>query len=622
MTPSTPRIGPSEERVLVHVAEARRGWRERGREVPLLRRLAELGLIARSEQDPERWHLTPAGSAWWAAHIEARTAAVLAAAEDERERGIERPTIIVNTEAERVVQESALALASRPDVFQRGRQLVRVLEDPGRKLRGLVRQVGAPVIQSVPLSQLRLWLASCADYRKVRFDQFGQVRESETGAPLLTPTLPPDWAVQGVLQLGRWPDAIRELQAVVETPMLRFDGTVLQQPGYDGDTGLLYLQPPELAGHEIPDHPSRADVEEARDLLLDVFADFPFRSEVHRAAAVAGLLTYFARFALPEALCPLFLVDANVRGGGKGLLVQVIAHICQGRDMALTSQSVDEQAEKMLITSIAMSGELLVQIDNITRPLGSSALDAALTTTVWSDRPLYTNELPRLPLLAMWWATGNNVQVKEGADTARRILHIRLESPHERPEQRDDFRHPDLLGYVRSARPQLVQAVLTILRGYCAAGEPGMGLPNWGRFERWSRLIRNCVVWCGLPDPFEAHEELIESADSDLQLVEDLIFGWEEVLEYNRQTGITCTEVKAQIEEQIELRRHSPQHVMHFERLYQALLQLTHSRDGRLPNANVIGNRLKRYRGRRVKGRRLDIIEKSKLGAVWTVRDK
>jgi hypothetical protein len=38
------------------------------------------------------------------------------------------------------------------------------------------------------------------------------------------------------------------------------------------------------------------------------------------------------------------------------------------------------------------------------------------------------------PLRIIWYATGNNCQLK--ADTARRVCHIRLESPDERPELR------------------------------------------------------------------------------------------------------------------------------------------------------------------------------------------
>src|ERR1700722_13967316 len=66
---------------------------------------------------------------------------------------------------------------------------------------------------------------------------------------------------------------------------------------------------------------------------------------------------------------------------------------------------------------------------------GSPALDAALTVTSWKDRLLGANRVVEAPMVATWYATGNNVGV--ATDTIRRICHIRLESSEERPEMRE-----------------------------------------------------------------------------------------------------------------------------------------------------------------------------------------
>ena len=104
-----------------------------------------------------------------------------------------------------------------------------------------------------------------------------------------------------------------------------------------------------------------------------------------------------------------------------------------------------------------------------------------------------------VPLFATWYATGNNIVL--AADTARRTLHIRLESPEENPEERSGFRHADLLTWVPRQRPRLAIAAVTILAAYCAAGRPNMKLKPWGSFEAWSALIRQAVVWAGSPEP-------------------------------------------------------------------------------------------------------------------------
>ena len=129
----------------------------------------------------------------------------------------------------------------------------------------------------------------------------------------------------------------------------------------------------------------------------------------------------------------------------------------------------------------------MVLIDNIIGEFGSASLDAALTGTVWKDRVLGRSEIVELPLITTWGATGNNVVLR--ADTSRRVCHIRLESELENPEERLDFRHPNLLQWVQEQRSRLLAAALTILSAYCRAGRPAQNLKAWGSYEGWSSLV-------------------------------------------------------------------------------------------------------------------------------------
>lgn len=525
-----------------------------------------------------------------------------------------RPTIIVDHELERMTEEAALTLENRSDIFQRSGLfggLVRIVKGKGTKLRGIIRPPGEPQIQPIPLSQLHLMLASSAQWLK-----YIKVKEELK----LVPTTPPDKVVKGLLERGEYPDCIRELQSVVEAPMLRLDHQVIQEPGYDEYSGLLYMQPACLRGHSIPEFPNAEDIEEAKELLLDLFADFPFRSEAHLSAALAALLTCFARFAITGNL-PLFLINATTPGTGKTLLSTVISLLAVGREFTKMSQHVDEDAERKMFFSLAMSGTLYVLIDNVDKPLGSGALDMAMTTGSVASTMHYTHQMVSAPFIAMMMATGNNIAFKQGADTARRSLEIALENKLDDPENREDFRHHPLEEYVLKNRAQLVMAALTLLRGYCAAGMPDQKLKNWGGFEGWSRLIRHCLVWCGLPDPYDAHLELRESADTDRQLVEDLVFGFKEVLDYHKTDAITISEVHAEMESDLEFRRHNQHHAMRFPRLYQAILQLCHSRDGKLLSAHVIGMKITKYKGRLSCKHALVPFEKGDRGWRWGVRE-
>ncbi|HEU4539305.1 MAG TPA: hypothetical protein VFS00_34530, partial [Polyangiaceae bacterium] len=377
----------------------------------------------------------------------------------------------------------------------RGGRLVAVLHE-GEATTGVMRAPGAPRVQTLASARLRAMLSACATW--VRH------KPKDEGFEVV-PAHVPDWAVNDLGSRGQWA-GIRPLEGVVECPVLRPDGTVLERPGYDEATGLYYA--PNGAYPALPERPTQEEARAACEALLEAVDDFPFEQPCHRAAWLAGLLTPFARYAFRGSV-PLFLVDANIRGAGKSLLTDCIAEVFGGRPMGGMTQATDDSEERKRITSLLLDGSPLLLIDNITRPLGSDALVMLLTREEWSDRALGGNEAVRLPNSAVWYATGNNVQLR--GDMGRRVVHIRLRSPDEQPERRTGFRHNPLLAWVRQERLRLAACALTVLRAYCAAGRHGAGeLSPWGSFDAWSSLVRGALVWAGQPDPGEARDDLVQ----------------------------------------------------------------------------------------------------------------
>ncbi len=139
----------------------------------------------------------------------------------------ERPTILVRPELNVVTDEAERALRRRGVVFVRSRRLVRVVREQPGGLPGLERPAGAPVIEVLNVAALRGLLDDAAEW--VRCNARGQ-RE--------TPSLPPVWVAETLASRGAWPFPV--LEGVTEAPSLRPDGTVLDRPGYDATTGLLY----------------------------------------------------------------------------------------------------------------------------------------------------------------------------------------------------------------------------------------------------------------------------------------------------------------------------------------------------------------------------------------------
>lgn len=501
--------------------------------------------------------------------------------------------ILIDTDEHRVVSQTIQRLTADPDLYQRGTMLVRVLRENCLD-DGVARPIGSPIIQAVPGPNLRERMTRVASFKKVN-------HKGERVS-----VHPPQWLASAIEVRGEWA-GIRVLRGVSDAPVLRPNGTVWQVPGYDAETGVLYEPSGEFPHIDI--ETTLDDAVAARDLLQEVVRDFTFESEEHKAAWFAGLLTGLARFAY-DGPSPLFLIDANVRGAGKGLLAQTIARIVLGREMPVSSYSHDAQEMRKRITAIAIAGDRMVLLDNLEGAFGNDALDRALTTTRWKDRILGRSEEIDLPLLSTWYATGNNVAV--AADTARRIIHVRLDVLAERPEERTGFQHPNLIAWIAQNRPQLLTAAMKILSAYCRAGRPSQGLSPFGSFEGWSGLVREAVVWVGLPDPCLTRIKLAESADTTGDNLAQLISAWQQYIPFGM--GVVIADMLGELyPSDRQFAPNSPE----ASTMRAALENLVGCPPGKAPTPRQVGTRLSHFRRRVMNGKYLDGVAREGQGTKW-----
>jgi hypothetical protein len=492
----------------------------------------------------------------------------------ERSEEDSRPVILIDPEEHETNAEAAAALAADSAIFQRGNVLVHVIHGK-KKDKGIERDPHMPLIAAVPPAILSERLTAVAKF--VGYPTGGKSKK-------LVRKHPPERCISAVLNRGYWP-GVRHLEGVVDSPVLGPDGSILVTPGYDELTGLVFE--PSAPFLPIPTTVTLEDAEAARSELLHVICDFPFAEEVHKAAWLASLLTPLARFAF-YGPAPMFAVDANVPGSGKGLLVDITSRIVTGRPAAITTMTEKDEEFRKRITSIALAGDQLVTIDNVNRPLDHASLDAVLTCTSWRDRLLGENSMTaQIPMRTTWFCTGNNIEF--GGDLPRRICHIRLECREEHPEDRQGFKHPDLSSWVRQERGRLLRAGLTVLKGYYDAGQPDMGLTPWGSFEEWSKIVRNAIVWCGLPDPGKTRQEVRRRSDSVASWLPALFDGLE-VLDTERK-GLRVSEIVEKLEDD---------HYNKDDRvisLKEAIVNLCYAR-GDFPTTKAIGKKFQHLEGR------------------------
>lgn len=427
------------------------------------------------------------------------------------------PGIEITTREKDLADEVVLLLAKQGGTYHRGHRLVHVVTEH-RPSALMPIPAGTPSIVPIHEKNLRERISAA-----VRF-LMRLPGKGPGGDDAFVPVHPPSWLAPALHTRAAWPE-LPYLKGVYTSPILRPDGTVLDQPGYDPSTGVLFQ--PGRDFPPIPTNPTEADARFALEALEEVFADFPFALPVHRVTAVAAILTPFARVAM-DAPAPLFLYDANVRGSGKTLIADVTGVVVTGRTLARMAQAPNEEEEEKRLAGIAMEGDTLVLIDNITRPLGSPALDAILTGTRWKPRILGKTGNPEFEVHTTFLATANNAQLQ--GDICRRMLHIRLCSKTDHPEDRDGFLHDPLIPWVIEHHPRLAAAALTILRAYRAAGRPRKDIRSWGSYEAWSQWVREPLVWLTGLDPVDTREELEQHADIEAIALAALMLGWERLL--------------------------------------------------------------------------------------------
>jgi putative DNA primase/helicase len=302
-----------------------------------------------------------------------------------------------------------------------------------------------------------------------------------------------------ISRVGQWQLPI--LTGIISAPILRTNGTLLSQPGYDARTGLFLAAEEEW---EIPDQPTREDARKALEHLIGPFSEFKFVSSSDRSVLIAAILTGLQRRILEAA--PLFGFSAPAQREGKSLLAEAVAILATGRPAPATAVSTQREELRKVVTSILREGHLIVNLDNIEGPFASPDLARAITQAEYGDRILGESRQLRLPTNVLWTATGNNLTLR--GDLASRALLCRIDSKLERPEQRT-FRITDFKAFLRENRKRLVVDALTILRAYQVAGRPRQSVPAWGGFGDWSASIREPLTWVGFPDPCASRESVI-----------------------------------------------------------------------------------------------------------------
>lgn len=378
-----------------------------------------------------------------------------------------------------------------PRLFRRGARVVRVREDDD----------GRPFIEPVGVDAIIGHLTQIADF-------FG-------GNDGKTPVPPPERLAKTLLSSPQLD--LPPLVGIAELPVLRPDRTILTEPGYDPATRLLYRPAPGVKRVVIPERVTPMQLRSAMKLIGELLVDFPFADETaSRATALAAFFSVVLRPAI-EGPVPLFAIDAPEKGTGKSLLAGIISILATGREGSKQTAPHENAAEewRKRITAILSRGAPVAILDNIEDALRSESLAAVLTSDRWEDRLLGKTLQIELPARVIWLATGNNLRL--GGDLARRAVWIRLDARRARPWQRMGFRHANITGWARKHHPELVTALLTVVRAWVEQGCPGPeeGTPPLGSYDSWREIVGGVLLVAGVPGFLGNLAQFYEEVDSE-----------------------------------------------------------------------------------------------------------
>lgn len=313
---------------------------------------------------------------------------------------------------------------------------------------------------------------------------------------------------------GRTDKNLPMLDRVIKVPVFDKTGTLVRIPGYV--PGMKVYLHPDFQALPVPAKPTPDEVDAAVDAIADVLTDFPFsddftgddqlplkmealdpqghpypnpeRGKSSFANMLSMILQPFVQH-LIEGNSPAFHIDKAKAGTGANYLVDVVYLIAEGKRATVRVMSDNNEEFKKTITATLRQGAPIIFVDNINRHVDSGALAAALTSGIWSDRVLGVSEMVDIPVKSVWVMAGNNLTFS--GELMRRNVPVRLDADTPNPAQdrkQGFFKHFPLQDHVESIRPQLVQAVHTLIANWFAKGCPH-GTATMNSFDHWARVL-------------------------------------------------------------------------------------------------------------------------------------
>jgi hypothetical protein len=424
------------------------------------------------------------------------------------------PEVYIDPEESRVVDEILPHLAKDPDLYLRNGQFVRVQ---------LNKKTGISSITEVTQPDIRRRITERVALKEIKISK-------ESGDRSIVFSHPPVWLPSMMVDHPHKP-GFREIIGIINAPIVRKDGSICDTVGFDATTGLYStVNRASIDAAKAIDFSKESAIRSA-NALADLIADFPIVETNGISVFLSAILSLIGRH-LIDGNIPLHLVDANAAGSGKGKLIDIAGIIATGSHFPVQQLSTNIEEQRKNISSQVLAGTTALHLDNAESGsvLKSTVMDSIITSRYWSDRRLGSNDLDTDFVRTVFFLSGNNISL--GGDTSRRVIRIRLESKTANPEDRHEFKHRRIMQHVTAHRRTYLAHAITMLASYLRSSSPPFeGLRETGSFEEWSDVIRECIIWSGMPDPWDSNATVKKELNSTSDEHALVVAAWKEICE-------------------------------------------------------------------------------------------
>jgi len=313
-------------------------------------------------------------------------------------------------------------------------------------------------------------------------------------------------------------DKLPNIKRIFLSPIPIIHNGILTFPMKGYDKRFLSFLP-----FDSPNINENLPLEEAKEIINQIYKEFCFQDRKDYMNTIAGLLTPFLRGLFPSfsERAPLFVYVANRERAGKDYCADITGLVYEGYALqeppisnGERSNNANEELRKKLLSGF-LTGRKRMHFSNNKGYINNAVLEQVLTNQKYSDRPLGKNDLLNMDNEIDYSLSGN-IGIRFTPDLLNRSRLIRLFLDIEDANARQ-FNNPNLHNWVRENRGLILSALFSLVRNWFDKGSPDGKVP-FASYPIWAKICGGIMEAAGYDNPcITDHELLSIGGDQETQ---------------------------------------------------------------------------------------------------------